>query len=67
VSVPPELLGPLGLTACSLIAVVFLAREHRRSDRLMEADRDYWRDLALRGTELADKATSAALRTVRDA
>jgi hypothetical protein len=28
----------------------------------MRVDRDFWRDLALRGTELADKATTVAIR-----
>ena len=61
--VPPELLGPFALTIASVIAVMVLAREHRRSDRLMETDRDYWRSLALNGTALAKDATKIALRT----
>ena len=59
---PPELLGPLGLTAAAVLGVVVLWRAHEQSDRDMRIDRDYWRSLALTGTDLADKATTIAIR-----
>jgi hypothetical protein len=63
---PPELLGPLGLTAAAVIGVIVLWRAHEKSDRDMKVDRDYWRDLALTGANLADKATTAAIRKRAD-
>lgn len=59
----PELLtGATALTIASVTAVIVLWRAHEKSDRAMETDRDYWRSLALTGTELADKATTVAVR-----
>jgi hypothetical protein len=59
---PPELLGPYGLVFALLIASAALWRSHLRDDEDMRVDRNYWRDLALKGTELADKATTIAVR-----
>lgn len=52
---PPEVLGPLGLTAAALFAVAVLWRAHERHDRDIEIDRNYWRDLALNGTNLGQR------------
>jgi hypothetical protein len=61
--VPPELLNPqTGLLAAALIAIGVLWRAHVEADKDCKTDRDYWRDLALAGTELADKATTIAVR-----
>jgi len=62
VGIPSELLGPIGLTIGAIAVVVTLWREHQRSDRDMKVDRDYWRDLAMTGANLADKSTTIALR-----
>ena len=59
---PPEILGPLGLTFAAVVGVVVLWRSHEQSDRDLRIDRDFWRSLALTGTELADKATTLAVR-----
>jgi hypothetical protein len=60
--VPPEVLGPLGLTFAAVVGVIVLWRSHERADRDMQTDRDYWRSLALTGSELAEKATTFAIR-----
>ena len=62
---PPEVLGPLGLTIGAVAVVVVLWRSHERADRDMKVDRDYWRDLALTGADLADKSTTIAIRKQR--
>ena len=57
---PAELFGPYALTAALLIAVGVLWREDRKqlTARLddLTTDRNYWRDLALRGTAIAQDA-----------
>lgn len=59
---PAEILGPTGLLLAALIAVGVLWRSHMQQDAETRADLAYWRDLAMKGTELADKATTVAVR-----
>ena len=61
-AIPPEVLGPLGLTIAACIVAVVLWRAHETSDRDMKADRDYWRSIALTGVDVADKSTTIAVR-----
>ena len=63
---PPELLGPLGLTAAAVIGVVVLWRSHEASDKDMRTDRDFWRDIAMTGVDVADKSTTIAVRKRSD-
>lgn len=63
---PPDLTTTAGVAAVAATIITILWRAHERSDREMKVDRNYWRDLALRGTDLAEKATWHALRTPRD-
>jgi hypothetical protein len=58
----PAIYGPYGALVLLGLAVAALWRAHTTSDYEMRVDRDFWRDLALRGTELADKATTVAIR-----
>lgn len=51
---PPELLGPLGLTVALGLAVVALWHDHIRAD----GDTRAQRDRALAGWEAADAATA---------
>lgn len=60
--IPPEALGPAGVAFVALIAAVVLWRRHEADDKDVRTDRDYWRSLALMGTDLADKATTIAVR-----
>ena len=61
---PPDLLGPSALLIGALIAVGVLWRAHEASDREVRIDRDYWRQLALSGTDLA---TLAVKKRIDDA
>lgn len=51
---PPELLGPLGLTAAAVLTVAALWREHLKQD---ERERDHG-DRALAGWEAQTTATN---------
>ena len=64
---PPELLDPQsGLLAALLIAVGVLWREDRRQNKAMiedlTVDRNFWRDLALTGTEIAKESVTMAAK-----
>lgn len=59
---PPEVYGPAGALVLLGIAVAALWRSHQQQDADVRTDRDFWRDLALRGTELAEQATTVAVR-----
>lgn len=58
----PAIYGPYGALVLLGLAVGVLWRAHLRDDEDMRTDRAYWRDLALKGTELAEKATTVAIR-----
>ena len=58
----PDLTTAVGVIAAMTAVITVLWRAHEQSDREMRVDRNYWRDLALTGSELADKATTIAIR-----
>ena len=59
--IPPEALGPAGVAFVAIVAAVVLWRKHEADDKDVRTDRDYWRSMALRGVELADKSQTASM------
>ena len=58
----PDLTTAAGVIAALSAALALLWREHMRQVHRTEISEAYWRDLALTGTDLADKATTALVR-----
>lgn len=53
----------LAVVTTALSTVIgILWRMHLRTDEECRTDREFWRSIALRGVELADKATTVAVR-----
>lgn len=53
----------LAVVSGALTTVIgILWRMHLKSDEECRTDRDYWRSIALTGVDLADKATTVAVR-----
>lgn len=64
---PPEILGPLGLTVAALATIAILWRDHLRSDADDRKERDDWKAIAGRYAEQIPGLTQAVERLTASA
>lgn len=57
---PWQALAAVSTALTTVIAILW--RLHLKTDEECRTERDFWRNLAMRGAELADKATTVAVR-----